>query len=136
MTDGKAAMDPATLIVAGVSAEAKRYPCMGCGEFELLEVLDEKGKPQFPLGVHAPIVVVTPAGVQAAVPVFAHPTKRCMGTPLYNLLYGKEKAGETDAEESEPEPTPIRHRRAKGEDAATEISGNPEVASVVAAGLD
>lgn len=132
MTENTGGMDPASLIVAGIVTESKRYPCMGCGEFELLEVLDEKGRPQFPLGVHAPIVVVTAAGVQAAVPIFAHPTKKCMGAPLYNLLYGKEKGAETEAEESEPEPTPIRQRRAKGEEAA-EISGRPEVASVVAA---
>lgn len=128
MTDQERAED---LIRAGVPVEAKDFTCP-CGETVTVRV---PGKPG---GVHAPLVLVNDAGeVIRVLDVWVHNSPRCWSKALKALTAGTGAPEATDGGDEEEAPTPIRHRRAKGDtEEAVEIHARPEVASAVAAGLD
>lgn len=109
------------VIRAGVPVEAKDWTCMGCGEVETIRV------PGRPKGVHGTVVMLDNKGIGRPVDVWAHPTRKCAGSPLLKSLIGETSEAPEPADEGETIPATLmgRGKRGKALAEAEALTGAP-----------
>jgi hypothetical protein len=124
------------VIRAGMPVEAQRWVCAG-GDGDLtIPVVYPDGRPGRPAGLHGTFVLVDEEGKAGEpVDVWVHPRKACVAKILA-LVAGEKPEPVEEKPEPPAEPTPIRHRRGKGDGPEEPDShGQEENPSALAAGL-